>query len=161
MSFSRSPDAPPSRTPWPPILIAATIGAGLALDAATRNAWGALPDFGRARPIGVAIALAAFAIEFWCARTLARHETTILPHRAARALATDGPYRWSRNPIYVAHLALVVAAGLIFAAPFILALTPVLALAILKLAIEPEERHLMDRFAGDYRAYLAQTPRWL
>jgi protein-S-isoprenylcysteine O-methyltransferase Ste14 len=56
---------------------------------------------------------------------------------------------------------LVFATGLFFASPFILALTPVLALAILKLAVEAEERHLIDRFGDDYRSYLAQTPRWL
>jgi len=161
MRFFRASDAPPSRIPWPPILMAATIGAGLAMDAAARAAWSAFPDIGLALPVGVMIAIGALAIEFRCARTLARHETTILPHRAARMLVTNGPYRWSRNPIYLAHLALVFASGLIFASPFILALTPVLALAILKLAIEPEERHLMARFGDDYRAYLAQTPRWL
>lgn len=161
MRFYRESDASPSRNPWPPILMASTIGAGLALDAATRASLSALPDIVFARPVGVVIALTALTIEFCCARTLARHETTILPHRAARMLVTDGLYRWSRNPIYLAHLMLVFATGLFFASPFILALTPVLALAILKLAVEAEERHLIDRFGDDYRSYLAQTPRWL
>ena len=161
MSFFRSPDAPPSRTPWPPILMASTIVTGIALDAATRSAWGVFPDTAIIRGAGGAIAIAALALEFWCARTLAGHETTILPHRVARTLVTDGPFRWSRNPIYIAHIALVLATGVFFASPFIVALTPLLALALLKLAIEPEERHLLARFGGDYRAYLAQTPRWL
>ena len=161
MSFFRSSGATPARAPWPPILVAACIGAGLALDAAAQTVWGPFPAPGPLRIVGVLLALAAIVVELWCARTLARHETTILPHRAARALVTDGPYQRSRNPIYIAHLALALAAGFFFGSPFVLALTPLLALALLKFSVEPEERPLHDRFGDDYRAYLARTPRWL
>lgn len=161
MSFFRSSGAPPASAPWPPILVAACIGAGLALDAATQGVSGPFPAPCPLRIVGVIMAVAAIGVELWCARTLARHETTILPHRAARTLVTDGPYRRSRNPIYLGHLALALAAGFFFGSPFVLALTPLLALALLKLSVEPEERHLLDRFGDDYRAYLARTPRWL
>jgi len=65
------------------------------------------------------------------------------------------PGNVTKTPVCVLGL------GLIFAAPFIVALTPLLALGLQKLSIEPEERHLREQFGADFDAYVARTPRWL
>ncbi|MGJ0503016.1 MAG: methyltransferase family protein [Methylocystis sp.] len=153
--------APPSPIPWPPILMAATLAAGMALDAATGaslidRASSSLPQVA-----GVAIVLLALANDVWCFRILSRHQTTIMPHRAASYLVTEGPFRFSRNPIYVSHVALIFGLGLFLGSPFTLLLTPLLAIGLTKLAIEPEERHLLGKFGDDYRSYMARTRRWL
>ncbi len=83
------------------------------------------------------------------------------PDRAVSSLVTNGPFRFSRNPIYVGNVALVAGLGLVLAAPAILLLAPVMAVALKRLAIEPEERHLARRFGRDYEAYVARTRRWL
>lgn len=154
------PEAPPARLPWPPILVAATVAFGIALDAV----FGFAPAFMATRAmriIGVAIVALAFVNDLWCARQFLRRKTTILPHRAASALVTEGPFRFSRNPIYISHLATTLGLGLLLASPFTVLLTPLLALALTKFAIEPEERHLEASFGDDYRAYMARTPRWI
>ena len=161
MSAPRPAVKPPARLPWPPLLMAMTVVSGLALDKLAGAMMGDLPDNLFLRGTGGALIAAALALDIWCARTLARQETTILPHRVATSLVTGGPYRFSRNPIYIAHVTLVLGLGLIFAAPFIVALTPLLALGLQKLSIEPVERHLNEQFGADFRAYVAQTPRWL
>lgn len=153
--------APPSPIPWPPILMATTLAAGMALDAATGaslidRASSSLPQVA-----GVAIVLLALANDVWCFRILSRHQTTIMPHRAASYLVTEGPFRFSRNPIYVSHVALIFGLGLFLGSPFTLLLTPLLAIGLTKLAIEPEERHLLGKFGDDYRSYMARTRRWL
>ncbi len=155
-----SNSAPPSRTPWPPILIAATIALGLALDAATE--WS--PDLMSAhlpRSIGGAMIVLALVNDVWCARFFARHQTTVLPHRPASALIVDGPFRVSRNPIYISHIATTLGIGLLLASPFTVLLTPLLVLALTKFSIEPEERHLEAKFGDAYRIYMARTRRWL
>ncbi|MBM3551359.1 MAG: isoprenylcysteine carboxylmethyltransferase family protein [Alphaproteobacteria bacterium] len=154
-------NGPPSPIPWPPILMALTLAAGLALDAATRvslidRASSSLPHLA-----GAAIVMLALANDVWCFRILSRHQTTILPHRAASCLVTEGPFRLSRNPIYVSHVALIFGLGLFLGSPFTLLLTPVLAFCLTKLAIEPEERHLLAKFGDHYRSYMARTRRWL
>lgn len=154
-------DEPPSRTPWPPILMAATFAAGLALDAATGSKLSGHAPFSMTEATGVAIIVLALANDVWCARLLARHGTTIMPHRAVSTLVTEGPFRYSRNPIYVSHVALVFGLGLLLGSPFTLLLTPALAFALTRLAIEPEERHLLKKFGAAYRAYMARTRRWL
>lgn len=161
MSLPSEEIAPPARLPWPPILIALAIGAGLAFDHASGGAFSPLVSFPGATALGALIVALALANDIWCALIFRRHATTILPHRAASHLATDGPFRWSRNPIYVSHVAVVFGLGLLIASPFTLLLTPLVALGLQKLAIEPEERHLLAKFGDVYRSYMARTRRWL
>ena len=161
MNAQRPVASPPARLPWPPLLMAATVAAGLALSKIAGDEAGSLLSGVIFQAAGGVLVAAALALDIWCARTLARREATILPHRAASSLVTEGPYRFSRNPIYIAHVTLVLGVGLILAAPLILALTPLLALGLQKLSIEPEERHLREQFGADFDAYVARTPRWL
>jgi protein-S-isoprenylcysteine O-methyltransferase Ste14 len=153
--------APPARAPWPPILIALALLCGLTLDWISGGALGGRIAFSGAKLLGGVIIALALANDAWCATIFARHGTTILPHRAAARLATDGPFRWSRNPIYVSHVAVVAGVALLLASPFTLLLTPLLGFGLQKLAIEPEERHLLAKFGKEYRAYMARTRRWL
>lgn len=160
-----SDDAPaddaPARAPWPPILVVSTLLAGGALDRVSGHALSSLVAFPGAAALGGLIVAAAVANDLWCAAVFARIGTTILPHRAASQLATEGPFRFSRNPIYVSHVAIVLGLGLLLRSPFAVLLTPLLAIGLQKLAVEPEERHLIGKFGDDYRAYMARTRRWL
>jgi protein-S-isoprenylcysteine O-methyltransferase Ste14 len=162
-------DRPPARLPWPPLLIvgALILGQGLdrlfgqGLDRLTGGALSGLVAFPGAPLIGALVVALALANDVWCALTFARLKTTILPHRAASRLATEGPFRFSRNPIYVSHVAVVAGLGLLLGSPFVVLLTPFLAFALQKLSIEPEERHLRAKFGPDFSAYVARTRRWL
>ena len=150
-------DEPPTHVPWPPILMAAAIGGGLALDRL-------LPlteVHGLAKPVGGIIVALALLSDIWCATVFRRRRTTIMPHRAVSALVTDGPYRWSRNPIYVSHVALTFGLGLLLGSPWIVLLTPALIWGLTTLAIVPEERHLSKKFGSTFAAYAARAPRWL
>jgi len=161
MSTPENRDPPPARAPWPPILMAAVVIAGRAMDALSAGAFEALLSSSFVAVIGVVIVALALANDMWCAMTLARHRTTIMPHRAASHLATDGPFSRSRNPIYVSHVAVIFGLGLLMKSPFTILLTPLLAVGLTKLSIEPEERHLQRKFGDDYCAYMARTRRWL
>lgn len=149
-------DAPPSRLPWPPILIAAAIAF-----AALFERVAPLPVSAWTREAGVAIVILAIFIDFRCAQELWRRHTTVMPHRAVSELVTTGPYRWSRNPIYVSHVVLTAALGLAFGTWWAVLLTPALAIALMRLAILPEEAHLARKFGPAYAAYTERTRRWL
>jgi protein-S-isoprenylcysteine O-methyltransferase Ste14 len=152
---------PPARLPWPPILMATAIALGLGLGKVAGEGLNEAFDTAALHALGIVLIMMSLTLDLWCARALARSDTTILPHRAATSLVTEGPYGFSRNPIYIAHIALTLGLGLLLAAPFVVALVPLLAAGLQKLSIEPEERHLQDKFGEDYHAYLARTPRWL
>lgn len=158
MPSSETIDEPPVRIPWPPLLIALTIAGGLALDALAPIP---LAPTKAVQFAGGALMALALANDVWCAATLSRHRTTILPHRAASALATSGPYRFSRNPIYVSHVAVTLGVGLLLRSPWTLLFTPLLVVGLTRLAILPEERHLSRKFGADFANYAARTRRWL
>jgi protein-S-isoprenylcysteine O-methyltransferase Ste14 len=90
-----------------------------------------------------------------------RRQTTTVPGRRSRALVTAGPYRFSRNPMYVGlSLVYLGEAGMLHQAwPVALLL---LVLAYLNGVVIPlEEERLRDAFGAGYQAYCAQVRRWL
>jgi protein-S-isoprenylcysteine O-methyltransferase Ste14 len=80
---------------------------------------------------------------------------------ATRALTFEGPYRFTRNPMYLG-LALLLAglAGIGNALWPLLAVIPVVAI-IRTQVIAREETYLENRFGEEYRAYRGRVRRWL
>jgi protein-S-isoprenylcysteine O-methyltransferase Ste14 len=90
-----------------------------------------------------------------------RAGTPFDPHKPASALITDGPYRFSRNPAYVALTLWYLGIGLVLnnAWVLLLAIPPVLVMD--RWAIPREERHLEEKFGPEYIRYKACVRRWL
>jgi protein-S-isoprenylcysteine O-methyltransferase Ste14 len=147
---------PPTRIPWPPILIAATIAGGLLLDKLAP-----LPLPARLEGAGGALIALALLSDIWCALELWRHHTTVMSHREVSALVTTGPYRFSRNPIYLSHVALTAGVGMLLGSLWILLLTPILILGLMRFSIMPEEEHLARKFGPSFADYAAKTRRLL
>ncbi len=77
------------------------------------------------------------------------------------ALVIEGPYRWSRNPMYLG-LTLIVLGIAIYGGSVPFLLVPVAFLLTLNFAFVPwEERRLETTFGDDYRAYRQHVRRWL
>lgn len=105
--------------------------------------------------LGVALVLVGSALRAW--GTL--HNRYAQGER--KALATGGPYSWSRNPLYVANT-LVMLGG--FAASGFLPLLPAALLwcaGVYGLTIRHEERRLHEKYGTAYAAYCARVGRWL
>jgi protein-S-isoprenylcysteine O-methyltransferase Ste14 len=102
------------------------------------------------------IALAAF-VAFW------RSRTTIDPFHPhlARTLVTHGVFRFSRNPMYLSLLLLLVAYALRLGAWLGWAGPLAFGLYVTRYQIVPEERALEDRFGERYLEYKRRTRRWL
>ena len=157
------PTAPadrPGRIPWPPILLAAALFAAWALGTLVPLPWPGVDDSG-ARAVGLGIGAAGLALAVWAAATLSRHRTTILPHARANALVTDGPYRWRRNPIYLADVMILLGLAELTKNIWLVGLSLVFAVLVTRLAILPEERHLKARFGARWDDYAATTRRWI
>lgn len=111
--------------------------------------------------IGVVPIVAGIALAAWAGRRFNRHGTTYEPFRPSAALVTDGPYRFTRNPMYLGMVStlLGIAIGLGSLTPLLV--VPVFAGWIEFGFIRPEERLLTDRFGDDYIAYLRRVRRWV
>ena len=156
MSFD--PVSRPNILPWPPIILLVTTVVALILGIAAP-----LPAIGGEVPrmLGWIMVAAGAVLDLWAALTMRRAKTNILPHRGADVLVTWGPFRFSRNPIYVANTVLLFGAGLAFANYWLIVCMIVADVLVDRLAIRREEIHLAARFGQSWSDYAARTPRWL
>lgn len=142
----------------PPLIYLAAILAGVALDAL----WPA-PFFPGAANLwlGGAIIVISFAIALACFRLFGRAGTTIPTNQPTSALVSRGPYRHSRNPIYVSMSLLL--AGIAIAADniWMLGLLAPVLLIINYGVILREEAYLERAFGDEYRVYKSRVRRWL
>jgi protein-S-isoprenylcysteine O-methyltransferase Ste14 len=113
------------------------------------------------RIVGGALALAGIALMLLAVAAFRRAGTSPNPTVATSALTFDGPYRFTRNPMYLG-MALLLAglAGIGNALWPLLAVVPVVAI-IQTQVIAREERYLETKFGEAYRAYRSRVRRWL
>jgi protein-S-isoprenylcysteine O-methyltransferase Ste14 len=150
----------PTTVPWPPVLLAGSVIAAVLLGRLAPLPWPGLDDV-PARVVGIGFGLAGLALLAWAGAALRRRRTTILPHKGAERLVTDGPFRYRRNPIYLADVLLLLGAAELTKNVWFVILAPLFAALVTWLAILPEERHLETKFGEAYRAYKASTRRWI
>lgn len=113
------------------------------------------------RPLGIVLAVVAGLFAKWGERELHRAGTNIRPSQPTTAIVTTGPYRFTRNPLYLALTAIYVGITLAFATawPLVL-LVPVLIVAHFGI-IKREERYLAAKFGQPYLEYQRRVRRWL
>ncbi|MFI5120656.1 MAG: methyltransferase family protein [Thermoanaerobaculia bacterium] len=145
----------------PPVLFGAGLAAGFLLK------WlvpvRLVPPF-LERPVclaGSALAVLGLAFGGWALGTFLMARTTPHPNHPVSALVTWGPYRVSRNPMYLGVSAGVAGIALVANTPWLLASLPFVWLALSRLVIDREEIYLERKFGEEYRAFKARTRRWL
>lgn len=111
--------------------------------------------------IGVALLVAGLALPLTGAFLFRRRGTAIKPFRVSSVLVTDGPYRFTRNPMYVGLTLALLGVAALMGTLTPLFVIPFFVLVIDRLIIRVEERMLEDRFGDEYRAYKARVRRWL
>ena len=110
---------------------------------------------------GVVLMALALGLILWAALLFRRAGTNIRPYLPSTALVLDGPYRFTRNPMYLG-----MAGTLLGAAVFLGSLTPLIVIpAFMALIAErfivPEEAKLEAAFGRGYVDYKARVRRWL
>jgi len=101
------------------------------------------------------------ALVWFSSSTFTRFRTSIEPFQPPTHLVTVGPYRLSRNPMYLgATLMLIgIAVSLGSITPFLV--PPLYMVVIEQRIIRPEEVAMLNRFGKDYERYRASVRRWL
>jgi len=110
---------------------------------------------------GFVLAAAGAALIQWAHEHFAKARTPAAPWQASRALVLAGPYRFSRNPMYVGALLVLAGAGLARANAWYIVLLPI-AWAMLHWGVVlREERYLLQKFGAPYQRLLDSSRRWL
>jgi protein-S-isoprenylcysteine O-methyltransferase Ste14 len=112
-------------------------------------------------PLGAMVVLVAGALFISAVRTLRKAGTPVPGNRPTTTIVRRGPYRFSRNPVYLAFtLVQIGLAAWVNSLGLLLALLPALAL-LMRVVIPREERYLEARFPAEYLPYKRAVRRWL
>jgi protein-S-isoprenylcysteine O-methyltransferase Ste14 len=119
--------------------------------AMTPAVWEALP-----------VIAAGMVLYAWCTWSFAAvGRGTPGPWDAPLRVVTAGPYRWVRNPIYIAALLVVLGEAWLFMSPWLLAYAGIMAVFFHLFVTGYEERTLRRRFGPTYLEYRHLVPRWI
>jgi len=109
---------------------------------------------------GVAIVLGIILMGVSIAK-FKRHKTSVVPKRTPESIITSGPFKYSRNPIYVADAVILLGYVLTLGSVISIALVPAFAMVIRKRFINGEEAGIRAEFGQLYDDYCQKTRRWI
>ncbi len=149
---------PPSPRFYPPVLLLVAVVLMVALHYVLPVArWLAWPW----RALGALPIAVAVLVGFWGAVQFRRHDTTIIPFEQSTALIAKGPYRYSRNPLYISMTLILVGLWILLGSLSPVVVVPLFVWWISSRFIANEERHLEAQFGRTYLDYKTKVKRWL
>jgi protein-S-isoprenylcysteine O-methyltransferase Ste14 len=112
-------------------------------------------------PVGAMLVLLAVGLFVAAVRTFRGAGTPVPGNRPTTAIVRTGPYRFSRNPIYLAFSLFQLGLA-VWVNSLGLLITLIPAVALMAIVVIPkEERYLEVRFPSEYASYRAAVRRWL
>lgn len=156
----QNPDRPQVLV-FPPLVLAGTIALAILLQWLTPLRFtDSMPQTWRIVS-GAALSALGFAMAFTARRALIRHGTNVNPLRPTTALATNGIFNWTRNPIYVGGTTAMIGIAFLFAVDWLLVLVVPSLLVLHFAVVKREEAYLTHKFHEQYRRYTTRVPRYL
>lgn len=111
--------------------------------------------------IGILLLSSGSGLISWCFFLFSNKGTNLSPNQPTITLVTDGPYRISRNPIYLGmsclYLGTVILFDILWGLPLFIPLIYIINSQVIVL----EEKYLSRKFRGVYSEYCTSTRRWL
>jgi protein-S-isoprenylcysteine O-methyltransferase Ste14 len=97
----------------------------------------------------------------WFEIAMRQADTPASPYKPVEHIATEGPFRYSRNPGYLAMTMIYMGIATLANALWAVLLLPAALLVIQRGVIEREERYLERKFGEEYLSYKARVRRWI
>jgi len=139
------------------------VGFGVAYAAKWIDALLGLHGFasGYAMASGAVLLAAGFSLRVWAAFCFYQHRMKVISLEPQGALITSGPYRYSRNPLYLGgNVFIFFGAGAVLGSPAALLITAA-HLPLIDLFIRREERQLEAQFGQAWADYKSRVRRWI
>lgn len=124
---------------------------------------GLLPPFGSwvMSALGIVMGIGAGYLATSASKRFQAAGTPVDPRKTALELVQTGPYRFSRNPMYLGMITLQWALGLLFSLDWAVLLSPLLWAMLHFGAVLHEEAFLSQKFGAPYLDFIARTRRWI
>jgi|RhiMetdeSRZDD1v2_1073273.scaffolds.fasta_scaffold1340909_2 protein-S-isoprenylcysteine O-methyltransferase Ste14 len=145
----------------PPILFAGAVLLGCLLSWIAPLGPGLGSANTRALAAGGALALIGFALGALSVREFRRAGTSLIPGEPSTVLLESGPYRYTRNPIYIGFVIFYFGLAIMLTSAWMLVLLIPVLIVLQRGVVEREEAYLQVKFGEAYRKYQARVPRWL
>jgi protein-S-isoprenylcysteine O-methyltransferase Ste14 len=113
------------------------------------------------RLIGVPAALLALWLTIRADALFKELGTEIKPFRRSSLVVDQGPFRFSRHPMYVGFLGILLGVAVLAGTLLPLLVVPAMFVLFTVRFVLPEERHMEEQFGEEYRSYRARVRRWL
>src|SRR2546425_2192463 len=124
--------------------------------------WGLVFLFPSIWIVGFLPLLLGVGLYLWCAGAFTFiGKGTPAPIDAPKALVVEGPYRWVRNPMYIAVFSVVIGEALLFRSFLLLGYALLVAVVVHLFVVFVEEPSLHRQFGASYETYLRTVSRWL
>jgi len=111
--------------------------------------------------LGVGLMAAGSCLGAWSMFRFLRSGTSPIPVRPTTAVVTEGPYRFTRNPMYLGLTLVLFGLGIVIDNGWVLLTTPLAVLGVDRLAIAREEAYLERKFGAAYVDYKSRVRRWI
>jgi protein-S-isoprenylcysteine O-methyltransferase Ste14 len=111
--------------------------------------------------VGVIVFVAALALAAWAIATMTKAGSNVPTNRPTTTIVENGPYRFTRNPIYLGMFLGLIGLGIAFNDLWLLVMLVPFALVIRYGVVAREEAYLERKFGDVYRGYRARVRRWL
>lgn len=145
----------------PPLLQVGGLVAGWLLDRHVVAMPLASRDGAALHSLGIVLVVAGFALTAWGQLTFRAAHTAIYPNRPTTRIVRDGPYRFTRNPMYVGLTIAYLGITAIINSGWPVLLLPVVLILLWTFVIRREEAYLTSAFGNEYRDYCASVRRWV
>jgi protein-S-isoprenylcysteine O-methyltransferase Ste14 len=145
----------------PPLLFLGALAAGSLLSFVLPIGPRLASPNGLALAVGVTFVAIGFALAALSVRRFRLAGTSVVPGEKSTALVVEGPYRFTRNPIYIAFMLVYFGLALILTSLWVLLLLIPVLIVLQRGVVLREEDYLERQFGETYRKYQARVPRWL
>jgi len=110
---------------------------------------------------GILLIVAGMAVARAGVRSVWKAKSSIVPVRPTTAIATDGPYALTRNPMYLGLVFIYIGIAFLIHSAWALVLLPLVVLGVDRLVIAKEEKYLRGKFGETYTNYCSRVRRWI
>lgn len=142
----------------PPFIYAATLAAGLLVNRFFRLR---LLPRRLSRTLGTPLLVGGFLVGLFGFREVRRAGSNVDPYKPVTTIVTGGPYRFTRNPMYLGFTLMYLGISALANALSPLLLLPAVLAVMKRGVIEREERYLERKFGDEYLHYKRRVRRWI